>query len=140
MITVFTDGSTETKLIINKQSIVMTSDDMSIDVKEDFTGRHVRSHKLGQDGNSCESRLKLLCLVISQKASPGNDTKGVECLLLREAEDFYPPVFERYGYAKFSGYSIQQQPLVNWHQVANAKWYPRFESRDRFGRHKILII
>jgi len=139
-ITAFVDGSTETKLIINERPIVMTSEDMSIDVKEDFTGRHVRSHKLGGKGYMSKSRLELFCLVISDKTRPGKETKGVECLLLRKAGDRFPDVFERYGYVKLSGYSIQQQLQVDWHKIANAEWYPPLTSTDKFGRVEISII
>jgi hypothetical protein len=125
----------------------MTSEDMSIDVYENFSGRHVLSH---EPGYKSRSRMKLLCLVTSSKYSSGQDTKGLECLL-REPETrqfvfvrYGVPgryeVFERYGYAKISEYSVQGRFLVNFAQMKNAEWFPRFKPEDAFGRYEIIII
>jgi hypothetical protein len=139
-ITAFANGDKDIKLIINERPMSMTSEDMSIDVKEKFTGGHALSYELGGSEFSFKSRLKLFCLVIRAKNQPGRDTKGVECLPLRKAEPPSFGVFERYGYARISEYSVQGQLPVDWYSITNAEWFPPFVSQDQFGRHEIEII
>jgi hypothetical protein len=142
-INIFPDDTSEINLIVNETSIPITSEDMFIDVHEDFGGCHVLSLELGGTRYKSRSRLKLLCLIISSKLRSSQDTKGLECLLLREAES--PQArragnFERYGYVRISEYSIQGRLGVHYHEIKNAEWFPQFQTRDPFGRCEIDII